>query len=93
MRFAMLSPSGEATDWRKHERLEEHASDARASTTHAPSARELGSHPLQIAPKQYQPQATPIDIYQAMLLNRQEQARLHQERMLAPYQQMFSHRR
>ena len=48
-------------------------------------------HPLDVAPKEYQPQ--PLDIYQAMLLNRQEQARRHREAMLAPYQQMFSMRR
>ena len=52
------------------------------------------AHPLDVAPKEYQPMpAAPMDIYQAMLLNRQEQARLHHERMLAPYQQMFSMRR
>ena len=51
-------------------------------------------HPLDVAPKEYQPLApAPMDIYQAMLLNRQEQARMHHERMLAPYQQMFSMRR
>ena len=50
------------------------------------------AHPLDVAPKEYQP-AAPMDIYQAMLLNRQEQARMHHERMLAPYQQMFSMRR
>jgi len=50
------------------------------------------SHPLDVqAPKEYQP--APMDIYQAMLLNRQEQARMHHERMLAPYAQMFSMRR
>ena len=52
-------------------------------------------HPLEVAPKEYQPPQPPqpIDIYQAMLLNRQEQARRHHEAMLAPYQQMFSLRR
>ena len=39
------------------------------------------------------PLAPPVDIYQAMLFNRQEQARRHREAMLAPYQQMFSMRR
>jgi len=39
------------------------------------------------------PQPPPVDIYQAMILNRQEQARRHHEAMLAPYQQMFSLRR
>ena len=52
-----------------------------------------GIHPLDVAPKEYQPVQPQMDIYQAMLFNRQEQARLHHERMLAPYQQMFSLRR
>ena len=50
-------------------------------------------HPLDVAPQEYQPVQQPMDIYQAMLLNRQEQARRHREAMLAPYQQMFSMRR
>ena len=53
---------------------------------------EQEAHPLEcIPPQEYQQQ--PMDIYQAMLLNRQEQARRHREAMLAPYQQMFSMRR
>ena len=48
------------------------------------------AHPLEV-PQENQP--PPMDIYQAMLFNRQEQARMHHERMLAPYQQMFSLRR
>ena len=33
-----------------------------------------------------------MNVYEAMLLQRQHQARMHQERMLAPCAQMFSHR-
>ena len=55
---------------------------------------EDADHPLDVqAPKEYQPVQPQMDIYQAMLFNRQEQARMYHERMLAPYQQMFSLRR
>ena len=43
--------------------------------------------------EEYYAPPPPMNIYQAMLANRAEQARLYNDRLLAPYAEMFSHRR